>query len=290
MVDTLTSNIFQILSPAFSLLCVILWGIFFSIFSPKAAITLRLLFFSFLLGVASMLSAFLIEELLINNISIDYNSISNLFNSYKYLEFLAPLLYTVIIAAIVEELIKFFIMRKLLDSPNADKVIFGIKIGLWVGLGFAFIENIFYFIRFLDNINSISSLALAFIARGAFSTLAHGMYGVIMGYYLSLAKFHRLYQPFFFKNALITCIVAHGLFNFLLVTYYGYLSIIFIVIILFIVLRWYDDRRNIEVELPEKILANGQSPFLAHKYEVETILTSQNMPMSFFQKILSWFT
>ncbi len=164
------------------------------------------------------------------------------------------------------------------------------KIGLWLGLGFAFAENTLYFFTFFSDAYSVHVLVLTLFIRGILSTLAHGLYGTIMGYYLSLAKFHALYRPRFLRISLATSTLVHGFFNFLLIVYLGTASVFLLMAFLAIALIWYADRRSLEVNASSSDLLNmKRPPFLAIQHELEVVLSKQNAPFSSFQKLLTWF-
>ena len=224
-----------------------------------------------------MLAAFLIEHAIAEFFTISVSTI------------LQSILYAFLVVAVTEELVKFFLMKKFMDNPDVDQVIDGVKVGLWVGLGFAFAENTLYFFRFFSDIPSIPLLLFTLFTRGFLSTLAHSLYGIFMGYCLTLAKFHRLYRPRFIKVALIGSILFHGLFNFFLITYLGVASVIMLIVILIIALIWYSDRKSIELNIATDFETKNKPPFLAWKYELETLLSKQQASPKPFEKLFKWF-
>lgn len=260
-----------LLSILFSFIGVAVWSFFFFNFSSTETTSRRLLVYAFLCGVVAMLSAYLIEQFI--------------FGTFRE----GTIIYAFIVTASVEEVIKFVILKKFLHSHKVDQIIDGIKIGLYVGLGFAFAENIFYFFNFISTASSISSVVTIITIRALLSTLAHGLYGIVMGYYLSLAKFHAIYRNNFLIISISTAVLLHGFFNYFLLISLGIWSVILMVLILVVVLIWYDDRRNIEVSISTDFINRKSAPFMSSQHELEVILSKQNASLGVFEKLLAWF-
>lgn len=82
--------------------------------------------------------------------------------------------------AVVEELSKFIMLNFFsFQSKKFEHPYDGIVYGVFVSLGFAFLENIMYLY------NQGLSIALS---RAIFTIPAHASFGIVMGYYLGLAK------------------------------------------------------------------------------------------------------
>ena len=111
-------------------------------------------------------------------------------------------------AAIPEEIAKFFMLWLVLrKNPYFDEKMDGIVYAVCVSLGFAALENIMYLIS-----NAEAYLSVG-IARAIFAVPGHFCFGILMGYYYSLAKF---YPKSATKNkvlVLIAPIIAHGLYD-----------------------------------------------------------------------------
>lgn len=133
-------------------------------------------------------------------------------------------------AAIPEEIAKFFVLWLVLrNNPYFDEKMDGIVYAVCVSLGFAALENIMYLFS-----NAESYLSVG-IVRAIFAVPGHFCFGILMGYYYSLAKF---YPKSATKNkalVLIAPIIAHGLYNSMLFiinvtpTISGILLIVFLV-------------------------------------------------------------
>lgn len=111
-------------------------------------------------------------------------------------------------AAIPEEIAKFFMLWLLLRKNRYfDEKMDGIVYAVCVSLGFAALENIMYLFS-----NAESYLSVG-IARAIFAVPGHFCFGILMGYYYSLAKFYPMTPK---KNkALILAapIIVHGLYD-----------------------------------------------------------------------------
>ena len=111
-------------------------------------------------------------------------------------------------AAIPEEIAKFIMLWLLLrKSPYFDEKMDGIVYAVCVSLGFATLENIMYL---FSNVETYLSVG---IARAIFAVPGHFCFGILMGYYYSLAKFYPKAPK---KNkALILAapIIVHGLYD-----------------------------------------------------------------------------
>ena len=111
-------------------------------------------------------------------------------------------------AAIPEEIAKFFMLWLLLrKNPYFDEKMDGIVYAVCVSLGFAALENVMYLFSNAETYLSVS------VVRAIFAVPGHFCFGVLMGYYYSLAKFYPKAPK---KNKvliLVAPIVVHGLYD-----------------------------------------------------------------------------
>ncbi|MEC1525996.1 glutamic-type intramembrane protease PrsW [Neobacillus niacini] len=117
-------------------------------------------------------------------------------------------IFAIFSSGLIEEFFKwsilFFIAYK---SSEFDEPFDGIVYGTSISLGFATAENILYLM------NNGMEFALT---RALLPVSSHALFGVIMGYYISKAKFTKgLKWPLFLSSLLIPALL-HGIFNFLL--------------------------------------------------------------------------
>lgn len=115
-----------------------------------------------------------------------------------------------VVAGFSEELWKFIALVILIwKSKEFDERIDGIVYAVFVSLGFAWVENVLYVMEGGINVA---------IMRALLAVPAHALFGVTMGYYLSLSKFtnDEPTKKRFFIYALVFPIILHGAYDFIL--------------------------------------------------------------------------
>lgn len=154
---------------------------------------------------------------------------------------------TYIVVGILEEIVKQLLIRYL-DTRKAviRSVGDSIKFSLVAALGFAFAENIFYLKNVYDSYEGFSGvLIITFIFRSTFTTAGHMCFSGLFGYFYGLSRFSGSIQEeakwegkkFYFTRfisrlfnlaesgllrrkyiieGLMTAIILHGIFNFIL--------------------------------------------------------------------------
>lgn len=111
-------------------------------------------------------------------------------------------------AGIPEELCKFLIfMIFIWRDKNFDEYFDGIVYASFIGLGFACVENIEYVFSYGVQTG---------VVRALLSVPGHFLFGVLMGYFLSLAKFRPEKRGTYLLMGLLLAMLAHGLFDWLL--------------------------------------------------------------------------
>lgn len=118
-------------------------------------------------------------------------------------------------AGIPEELSKFIIFMALIWwDKNFDEYMDGIVYASFIGLGFACVENIMYV--FSASAESFQTGIGTSITRALLSVPAHFLFGVVLGYFLSLAKFQKEKRFVHLISGLLLAMLAHGLFDWML--------------------------------------------------------------------------
>ena len=154
----------------------------------------KTLIISFVLGIFCVLPAIVLED--IGSAFLPpYGSGMNTF------------LYTFVVVGLSEELCKFLVLR-LYSYPRRefDEPFDGITYSVMVAMGFATIENIMYVAEY--------GMANAFL-RMFTAVPAHATFGIIMGYYVGMAKF-KGNSPGLQLTGLALAIVMHGAYDFFL--------------------------------------------------------------------------
>jgi protease PrsW len=181
---------------------ILIAGFFYLLDKHKEPV--RLLFRAFAAGIAAVCILFVLHALIPEAAP---------FSSLFYL----TLWQSFVEAAFREEVIKFVVfIAAFYRHPHFDERYDGMLYGALVGLGFAFIENISYFIRFGEEQGT-----QIYIARSVLSMPLHALVGSVMGYFVGRAKFAsgKRQVPLLFLGAFFTPLLIHGLFNFFLLYY-----------------------------------------------------------------------
>ena len=133
-------------------------------------------------------------------------------------------------AAIPEEVAKFFILWLILRKNRFfDEKMDGIVYAVCVSLGFAAVENIMYLFSNIDTFLAVG------VSRAIFSVPGHFCFGILMGYYYSLAKFYPHSPKRNKALILVAPILVHGIYDSILfsinvtTTISGILMIVFLV-------------------------------------------------------------
>lgn len=127
-------------------------------------------------------------------------------------------------ASATEELFKFAAVFYLFwRDRNFNEKFDGIVYAVAVSLGFAAIENFIYVYQ-------------GTIGTGlfrAFSAVpAHALFGIIMGYYLGMARFNRLRRAGYLLKAIFVPWFFHGLYDFFILSGHPVLNFLFIPLML----------------------------------------------------------
>ncbi|MCX7650654.1 MAG: PrsW family glutamic-type intramembrane protease [Flavobacteriales bacterium] len=106
--------------------------------------------------------------------------------------------------ALVEEFFKWLVLRLFIFRRSFfDEPFDGITYAVMVSLGFATIENVLYVYE--------GGLETALV-RMFTAVPAHAVFGVMMGYYLGMARFYGLRRQYLFL-ALLAPVILHGFYD-----------------------------------------------------------------------------
>ncbi|MGN0136910.1 PrsW family glutamic-type intramembrane protease [Anaerotignum sp.] len=120
----------------------------------------------------------------------------------------------------VEEMVKFlFLILLIWGNKNFNEPLDGIVYGVFVSLGFAWVENIIYVTHPV-----LGGYETA-LTRALLSVPGHGLFGIQMGYYLAQGKYRneKRYLPW----AFLAPYLAHGLYNYFLLEKEGIFWVFF---------------------------------------------------------------
>lgn len=211
-------NLTLIISILFSFAIVFLLGKYFyhkdTIKEPKQL--LRNLFISGILAgiiviIISIIAFYFFPNL--QHIDKSQNLLLIIFNCYIFIAFL-------------EEITKFFMIYKIsYHHQEFDQAYDIVLYSIFVGLGFALLENTLYTLSFNSLYSSILRIITALPAHICFQT--------IMGYYLYLNKFKKQNNNKNLKLSLIIPVFLHGSYDFLIFSSMNNINI-FIIFITFL--------------------------------------------------------
>lgn len=129
-------------------------------------------------------------------------------------------------AALPEELFKYLALYLLIwKSREFNEKFDGIVYAVFVSLGFAGVENMLYVMQ--------GGVATG-ISRAITAVPAHAIFGVTMGFYFGLAKFYEKEQKQLKMKALLYPILLHGIYDFILMTGFQWLTFVFIAFVIFL--------------------------------------------------------
>ena len=118
-------------------------------------------------------------------------------------------------AGFCEELCKFVMLFLIIWwNKNFNEYMDGIVYATFVGLGFACVENVLYVLG--AGSESFGTGISTGIVRALLSVPGHFLFAVIMGYFFSMAKFSEKGKLGYLMAGLFGAMLAHGLFDWLL--------------------------------------------------------------------------
>jgi RsiW-degrading membrane proteinase PrsW (M82 family) len=134
-------------------------------------------------------------------------------------------LYVFIGIALVEEGVKYFFLKKyLFNKPDFNEPMDGIVYAVMISLGFATVENIFYVFNHPGQEIQVA------VMRMFTAIPLHAVCGIILGYFVGLAKFSDNSKPLLYKGLFLATLI-HGLYNYFIFLGEGFIfSIIALVV------------------------------------------------------------
>jgi len=162
---------------------------------------------SFLFGCLAILPAIFLETI------YDQSLFPNLF------------LYVFFGIALIEEGVKYFFLKNYMyKKKEFNEPMDGIVYAVMISLGFATVENISYVFKYEEQ-----GLFVA-ITRMFTAIPLHAVCGVILGYFVGLAKFSDDKRPLLFKG-LFLAVLIHALYNYFIFLGQGFIFSIIVLIV-----------------------------------------------------------
>jgi len=198
---------------------------------------LNLLILTYVFGALSVIPSIIVEELLMK-INIFPGVYGSLYTAF-------------VVAGFTEEYFKRLVVLKLpYNTKYFNEKLDGIVYSVFSTMGFATVENIVYVVYRYTNNPYIG------LYRGIFSVPAHGVFGITMGYYLSLAKFDtdekRAKKNL--RRSLYMPIILHGVFDFILMSGIPQLTMLFVPYVIYI---WWINQKKLS-----KFMYDSKSRFI----------------------------
>lgn len=143
-----------------------------------------------------------------------------------------------VIIAFTEEIFKYAVVRaKVYSSHHLDEPVDLMIYMIVAALGFAAIENIFYlsapaFRTDLPFNQVLGSTIIVSFSRFVSAIFLHTLASGILGYFLALSFYYTKNRIILFLTGLFIATIAHGFFNFSIMTFEMPLRIIFPIILL----------------------------------------------------------
>lgn len=126
------------------------------------------------------------------------------------------------VAALCEETFKLIAVRVLIwRNPNFNEKFDGIVYAVFVSLGFALVENILYVFGSNDGMG-------VGLMRAITAVPAHAMFGIVMGYYLGLAKFNLHKSKVYSVLSFVVPFAMHGYYDYILMSEHPLLMLTFV--------------------------------------------------------------
>ena len=160
--------------------------------------------------------------------------------------FTSLFLYVFFGIALVEEGVKYFFLKKyLFKKADFNEPMDGIVYGVMISLGFATVENIAYVLN-----NEGQEMNVAFMRMFTAIPL-HAACGVILGYFVGLAKFSDNKNILLYKGLFLATLV-HGLYN-----YFIFLGEGFILSIIALAVAVYYSKKAINIHQEDSKIRNS---------------------------------
>ncbi|MEA3445669.1 MAG: PrsW family glutamic-type intramembrane protease [Bacteroidota bacterium] len=131
-----------------------------------------------------------------------------------------------VVAAFSEELMKMLGLFLIIwNNKNFNEKFDGIVYAVFISLGFAGIENLFYVFNHGYEVG---------VARAFTAVPAHALFGITMGYYFGLARFYPKKRSTYLFLSFTLPFLLHGIYDFILMSNFKYYLFVFIPFIAFL--------------------------------------------------------
>lgn len=180
------------------------------------------------------------------------------------------------VIALIEEIVKYEVLYTFTSRMRTcDQIIDYVKLGIAVGLGFATVENVYYFLTY--HWDKVLVVTAVFVSRFFLATLAHILYGALLGYYLGHAACNKVYEKSFIRKGIVSAVLLHGLFNFSVFTGAAFYNVFLVLGVLVVIIKWFKDRRLLERAVIHKELDLALRPVLPDQLEIKNFFSFSSL-------------
>ncbi len=125
---------------------------------------------------------------------------------------------SILVSPVIEEIVKAAGLSIMAQHHEFDDTLDGLLYGFAIGLGFATMENWFYFVTRVDPLTvGLDAWLSAILYRSFFNTVAHGCFTGFVGAIIGLVKSRKRFQEYFLISifpGLFIAMILHIIFNF----------------------------------------------------------------------------
>ncbi len=239
---------------------------------------------AFLVGMLLVIPSFRLEDLAYRAWQTFWPQTSHYFAGAvlpitSWWDILLPALGTFAVVAVIEEGLRYMLMRVWLRrSKTVNQVFDGLLIGLAIGLGFATLENTMYF---LDQFRqgSYDTLVFIFFLRFLISTLAHISFAGLMGTLIAQGVFSIFSPRSYYLSAFFVPWFLHGLYDLLLGIGHGFYAVMLLVPPLLVFVYWTQRRDFFIIHRKDgKLLVAAEAPQTTEMKAVQKVLKTEDSP------------
>lgn len=175
--------------------------------------------------------------------------------------------------ALIEEFSKWImVVINSYNHKDFDEIYDAIVYTVFVSLGFACLENILYV---------VSGGLLAGILRAVLAVPGHACDGVIMGYFMGLAKLSQIKgnkgkEKVYLILSLVAPVIAHGIYDYCLMTEDGWFILAFFIFVIVMFVRCFKTVKKIAKENKNMITGEKAVPQVNALQQNPTIPTTRN--------------
>lgn len=139
-------------------------------------------------------------------------AIADLTKKISFFPFLVFIFNIFLGVALVEELLKFLVVKKaVLKSPEFDEPVDAMIYMIVSGLGFATAENILVLFLLRSGFNQMFEISLL---RFLGATFLHALASAIIGFFIGLTFFDKTHRRKLILTGMVLAVMLHGLYNF----------------------------------------------------------------------------